>query len=181
MARNTLLNDDQDNAQALEHARNEGFTAGRTEGFAAGHAEGLAAGRAEAAAAAQQAADSERQRINSIVNDPRCAGNLAAALAMATEFPGATADQVAGMVGRFAPAAPAAPAAEQRPPQPPNQNPYGSLQQRTAATGVNQVGAVPPAAAAVPGEAEAQKLWGDTIAAENKRRTAMADKRGGRH
>jgi signal peptide peptidase SppA len=146
-----LLNDETDQAKEVEAARSagweSGWATGRAEGFDAGRADGLAAG-----------ADAERQRISSIVGDDRVKGHEAAALEMAVEFPTATADQVAKMIGRFGTSTPAQPQG-------------ASLASRTEATGVNRVGATLSSQdqARTDQAQAAASMWGEAVAEANKR------------
>jgi signal peptide peptidase SppA len=146
-----LLNDETDQANEVEAARQAGqkagHEAGRAEGFAAGRAEGLTTG-----------AEGERSRIAAIVGDERVKGHEAAALEMAVEFPTATADQVAKMIGRFGAAAPAQPQG-------------ATLASRTEATGVNRVGATLSSQdqARTDQAQTAASLWGEAVAQANKK------------
>jgi len=151
-----LLNDETDQAKEVEAAnaagRKEGFEAGRKEGFDAGRTEGLAVG-----------AGSERQRIAAIVGDERVKGHEVAAFEMAVEFPTASADQVAKMIGRFG-ASPAPGMAY-------GQAGGATLASRTEATGVNRVGATLSSQdqARTDHVQQAASVWGDAVAEANKR------------
>jgi signal peptide peptidase SppA len=152
-AKMALLNDESDIAQARSDGRKEGHSAGLEEGRKQGLDAGLAEGREIGAAG-------ERARISAIVSDDRCKGNVSAALEMAIEFPTATADQVAKMIGKFAPIQSQAGAQS-----------ASTIASRTEATGVNRVGATISQTdqQRVDAAAEAKSFWESAVTEANKR------------